>query len=155
MELSIKRHGITITETSGGLEVEQNGRSYLAREWTLSRQVYGLIRDAIGKGFICLWTDKNPQKSRQDASYICFSRSHKDPSELKLNKEGHKKSFGESTVTLITVNKIYKEALKTEGICLHNERQSGGSHEIELKPLHFNKALDVIAQQPHPGHFPL
>lgn len=140
MELSIKQHGITITETRQGLEVEQNGQSYLAREWTLSREVYGIIRSATKAGFTKLWVNGHPRGA--EAHYICFARDHEKKWDFLIAGEGLKVIEGESTTQVFTVNK--EQAGKLRSVNIPFKIQTGGGKHLEVKPVYFHKMMSAL-----------
>ena len=76
---SIDAHDpVTLSELPEGLQVEQGGRMYVARNWRLSPGLLRLMACAFEHGLACLIRERHPLPEKPDAEHIGFSRSPKD-----------------------------------------------------------------------------
>src|SRR5713101_5516084 len=71
-------HKLKLTECAHGLHVQQDGKAYVARAWTLCDEVVKIVDEALDCGFTCLIRHSHPKPSNRDergVQYIGFSRS--------------------------------------------------------------------------------
>src|ERR1035441_1375173 len=78
-------HKLKLTECDRGLQVEQDGASYIARSWKLCDDVVKLVDVALDCGFTCVIRHNHPRPNNRDergVQYIGVSRSEEHTSEL-------------------------------------------------------------------------
>ena len=113
---------ISIIARTDGLLITQSKKTFLARKWQLTDKVINILDSSIRRGFDKLWVEGHP--SKEDAHYICFSRSHEKLSWAYL-------IGGEASppdVSVITVNKRLREILEREDF--HFDFQKGGGKHL-------------------------
>lgn len=132
-------NGIRITEESGYLAIEQDGRFYAARRWKLTSEVENLVRTAIAHGFTKVWQDGRPRG--QESSHISFSRSHRRNSWVfSIGLEA-----GPPALSRVTFNKRFQETFVRIGVDW--TRQKHGGHNIFIALADFEKALKGVLRQ--------
>jgi hypothetical protein len=133
--LTFHNNHCEIKQTSDGLLIFQNEKTYLARKWQLSTEVKLILEHSIASGFDKLWVAGHPKGS--SAHYLCFSRSHHPPWEYLIGAEGLKKTNGTTIPTCITVNACHRKTLEHSDVDFHWQN-FGGKHvfvEPSLKNL--------------------
>ena len=113
---------LTLKETQNGVLVEQGQDSYLARHWTLSTDLIGIVDLAIAKGLPCLMQNRHPQASKRGtkgdgAVYLSFARNNYEY--WVMTVDDHSSAAGRKpwgTINTVLINKQYRHALEEDSV---------------------------------------
>ena len=134
----MKEVDLLIVEQSDGLLITQNKNTFLARKWQLTETVINILDNSIRSGFDKLWVEGHP--SKEDAHYVCFSRSHEKLSWVYLIGL----ESGPPNVSIITVNKSKRELLEQAGFSFEVQKRGGKHLYFTYTPGKLNKLMEHL-----------
>ena len=135
-------HNLSLTSRERGLHIEQNGNSYLAREWRHREDLLRLVNTALTHGFSCVIRHSHPKPNNRDERgihYIGFSRAPEERWAFVVDQYSRKRHPNPHAIAQVTFEKSYRQALERHRIPFEQER--AGGHNLFVP---FDRALDAI-----------
>lgn len=127
---------LKITENNLGLEISQNGRVYVAKNWRLTSDVLNVVKAGRASGLRCHWQEGHP--SGHHSHHISFSFSHERNSWVfVLGAEARPPG-----IVCVTFNKRFKEVFRQSEFGLSWE--SAGGNNILVPYADFSSVINAL-----------
>jgi len=158
--------GLILTEVGNknrgghvGIRVEQEGETYIARRWRLTKQVKDIVQLAVNYGFDKLWRNGHPQKAyfkdnvkyEKGSPHIGFSTSHNERWLFVLGAEARPPNV--NVITFESGNEEYLKKILTTELAPRMPIKEGawqwegrGGNNIFVHPSDLEKILKGIKE---------
>jgi hypothetical protein len=128
-------HKLKLTECDRGLQVEQDGASYIARSWKLCDDVVKLVDVALDCGFTCVIRHNHPKPNNRDergVQYIGFSRSASERWAFVIDQYSCPGVRQRDRINTVTFEKHYRTTLERAVIPFRDEPAGGQNLFVPL-----------------------